>query len=89
MAGKNLEIKPKSNQLSNSHVVKLQIFYEDEADKILYGNQDQYTKIKVEPFTSKYRFFLKFLLQKEITTMSNSKIFRQKCSIIKNVKNGD
>lgn len=59
MAGKNLEIKPKSNQLSNSHVVKLQIFYEDKADKILYGNQDQYTKIKVEPFTSKYRFFLK------------------------------
>lgn len=57
MAGKNLEIKPKSNQLSNSHVVKLQIFYEDKADKILYGNQDQYTKIKVEPFTSKYRFF--------------------------------
>lgn len=40
MAGKNLEIKPKSDQGSNNYVVKLQIFCGDKANKILSGNQD-------------------------------------------------
>lgn len=40
MAGKNLKIKPKSDQQFNRYAVKLQILCEDKADKTLSGNQE-------------------------------------------------
>lgn len=74
MAGKNLEIKPKSDQRSNDYVLKLQMFCKDKADKILSRNQDQYKRTKVEPFTSKNRF-LEFYFKKGL---QNTKTFSDK-----------